>query len=36
MERNDYSIELADTAEDEVLTGANFIVNFIKQEHNEY
>lgn len=36
MERNDYSIELADTAEDKVLTGANFIVNFIKQEHNEY
>lgn len=36
MERNDYSIELADTTEDEILTGANFIVNFIKQERNEY
>ena len=36
MERNDSSIEWADTTEDEILTGANFIVNFIKQERNEY
>lgn len=36
MERNDYSIELADLQEDKILSGANFIVNFIKQERNEY
>ena len=36
MERNDYSIELADIDEDKILAGANFVVNFIKQEHNEY
>ncbi len=36
MERNDYSIELAELQEDRILSGANFIVNFIKQERNEY
>lgn len=36
MERNDYSIELADIASDQILTGANFVVNFIKKENNEY
>lgn len=36
MERNDYSIELAELQEDKILSGANFVVNFIKQERNEY
>lgn len=36
MERNDYSIELAEFQEDKILNGANFVVNFIKQERNEY
>ena len=36
MERNDYSIELAEVQSDIILCGANFVVNFIKQEHNEY
>ena len=36
MERNDYSIELAELKEDKILSGANFVVNFIKQERNEY
>lgn len=36
MERNDYSIELAEVQSDMILCGANFLVNFIKQEHNEY
>lgn len=36
MERNDYSIELADMYSDQILTGANFVVNFIKKENSEY
>ena len=36
MERNDYTIELAELQEDKILSGANFVVNFIKQERNEY
>lgn len=36
MERNDYSIELAELQEDKILNGANFVVDFIKQERNEY
>lgn len=31
MERNDYSIELADSKNDKILSGANFLVSFIKQ-----
>lgn len=34
MERNDYSIELADSNADKILRGANFVVSFIKQEKN--
>ena len=36
MERNDYSIELAELQENKILNGANFVVDFIKQERNEY
>lgn len=32
MERNEYSIELADLDSEKVLNGANFIVSFIKQK----
>ena len=34
MERNDYSIELADSKADKILRGANFVVSFIKHEEN--
>ncbi len=33
LERQDYSIELADTAANKVLSGANFIVTFVAQEN---
>lgn len=32
MERNEYSIELADLDSEKILNGANFIVSFIKQK----
>lgn len=32
MERNDYSIGLADLDSEKVLNGANFVVSFIKQK----
>lgn len=32
MERNDYSIDLADIKEEKILSGANFVVSFVKQE----
>ena len=35
MERNDYSIRLAEFKDERILCGANFVVSFIKQE-NEY
>jgi len=36
LERNDYSIDIADIQADHILKGANFVVNFIKQENHEY
>ncbi len=36
MERNDYTIDLVDISCDKILDGANFVVNFIKQERDEY
>lgn len=33
LERQDYSIELAETGADKVLSGANFIVTFVAQEN---
>jgi len=35
MERNNYSIELADVNDDRILSGANFVVNFVKNGNNE-
>lgn len=32
LERNDYSIEIADLNGDLILNGANFVINFIKKE----
>lgn len=36
MERNDYSINLADFSDERLLSGANFVVSFIKTGENEY
>jgi signal transduction histidine kinase len=35
LNRMDYSIELAELSSEKILSGANFIVNFIKSEENE-
>jgi signal transduction histidine kinase len=32
MERNDYSIRLAEYSDEKILEGANFVVSFVKQE----
>jgi signal transduction histidine kinase len=32
LERHDYSIELADTKREKVLSGANFVVSFVQEE----
>ena len=32
LERNDYSIELADLKSEKILAGANFAVNFVSEE----
>ncbi|MDR1198166.1 MAG: HAMP domain-containing histidine kinase [Prevotellaceae bacterium] len=35
LNRMDYSIDLADLSSEKILSGANFVVNFIKSEDNE-
>jgi signal transduction histidine kinase len=35
LNRMDYSIDLADLSSEKILSGANFVVNFIKSEENE-
>lgn len=35
LERNDYTIELAELSRDKLLDGANFIVSFISEENNK-
>jgi signal transduction histidine kinase len=35
LNRMDYSIELAELKSEKILSGANFVVNFIKSEENE-
>ncbi len=32
LERNDYTIELADLKADRIMSGANFVVNFVEEE----
>jgi signal transduction histidine kinase len=35
LNRMDYSIDLADLKSEQILSGANFVVNFVKSEENE-
>lgn len=36
LERNDYTIRLAEFSDEKKLSGANFVVPFVKQEQDEY
>ena len=36
MERNDYTIRLAEFSDEMKLSGANFVISFIKQTRDEY
>ncbi len=36
LERNDYTIRLAEYSDEKKLSGANFVVPFVKQSQNEY
>jgi len=35
LERNDYSIDLAELKSDKILSGANFVVSFVSKEEND-
>ncbi len=35
LKRMDYSIDLADIESEKILSGANFVINFLKEENNE-
>lgn len=36
LERNDYTIRLAEFSDEKKLSGANFVIPFVKQDHDEY
>ena len=36
LERNDYTIRLAEFSDEKKLSGANFVIPFVKQEQDEY